>query len=987
MASSTTTVTSTPNPSVPGQAVTYTATVASVPPGAFTPTGTVTFTLDAGTPVTVAVDAGGQASFTDSSLSVGSHTVTATYNGDANLDPSTGTSIQQVNQGATTTSLTASPNPAVCGESVTLTANVAAASPAAGVPTGTVTFIISADGPALTAPLDATGQASVTVAALDVGVHLAVAFYGGNTGFGASNSALVPVTVNQAASTTTFTATPDPSVCGETVTLCATVTVDEPGTCTPTGTVTFTVSGGPTLTGTLDATGQACVTTDELPLGTNSVTATYSGDTGVAGSTFTAPVTVDQATSALAVTAVPSTSVCGEAVTLCAQVTVAPPSPCMPIGDVTFAITGGPTLTATLDATGQACVTTTAIPVGSQTVTATYGGDSGIAGSTGTTSVTVNQATSTTTVSSAGAGACGAPVTLCAQVTTVPPGTCAPTGTVTFVVAGGPTLTATVNASGQACVTTSAIPVGTFTVTATYGGGGGVAGSSGTGTVTVDQGTSTLAVTATPSPSVCGQTVTICAQVAVDPPSTCVPTGDVTFAISGGPTLTATLDATGEACVTTSAVGVGTHTITATYAGDSGVGGSTGTTSLVVNPASSTTTVTVTPSPSVCGQSVLLCAQVATVAPGTCAPTGTVTFVVTGGPTLTATVNASGQACVSTTAIPVGTHTVTATYGGGGGVAPSTGTGTATVNQATSSMALTITPNPSVCSQSVTICAQVTVVSPGTCTPTGTVTFAISGGPTLTGTLNAGGQACVTTTGLGVGSHTVTATYAGSTGVAGSTATGTATVNTTNTTTSLTSSPNPSAPGQTVTFTATVAPVAPGTGSPTGTVTFVISGGPTLTGTLNAAGQTTVSTNALTTGSHTVTATYSGDSCYNSSTASLTQTVSGSTTTSLTATPAVIRLRLNGQLIIPTLSATLKNQANNPVPGQTITFTANTAVGPIALGSAVTNASGTATLTNVTVPPSVLTASTYTATFAGATGLSPATASASLTFQPVPLLP
>ncbi|MGR3938065.1 beta strand repeat-containing protein [Streptomyces sp. BRA346] len=987
MASSTTTVTSTPNPSVPGQAVTYTATVASVPPGAFTPTGTVTFTLDAGVPVTVAVDAIGQASFTDSSLSVGSHTVTATYNGDANLDPSTGTSIQQVNQGATTTSLTASPNPVVCGEAVTLTATVAAVPPASGVPTGTVTFIISADGPALTAPLDATGQASVTVADLDVGTHLATAFYGGDTEFAASNSALIPVTVNQADSTTAFTATPDPSVCGETVTLCATVTVDEPGTCTPTGTVTFTVPGGPTLTAPLDATGQACVTTDELPLGTNSVTATYSGDTGVAGSTVTGTVTVDQATSSTAVTVTPATSVCGEAVTLCAQVTVAAPSTCTPIGTVTFVVAGGPTLTATVDGTGQACVTTSAIPVGTHTVTATYGGDSGIAGSTGTASVTVNQAASTTTVTAPDPSACGESVTICAQVTTVPPGTCPPTGTVTFVVAGGPTLTATVDGTGQACVTTSAIPVGTHTVTATYSGDTGVAGSSGVGTVTVNPGTSTLTVTATPSPSACGEAVTICAQVTVAPPSTCVPTGDVTFVITGGPTLTATLDATGQACVTTTAVPVGTHTITATYAGDSGVGGSTGTTTLTVNPASSTTTVSVTPSPSVCGESVLLCAQVTTVPPGTCAPTGTVTFVVAGGPTLTATVNASGQACVSTTAIPVGTHTVTATYGGGGGVAPSTGSGSVTVNQAASTTTLTISPNPAVCSQPVTICAQVTTVAPGTCTPTGTVTFVISGGPTLTGTLNASGQACVTTSALGVGAHTVTATYGGSTGVAGSTATGTATVNTAGTTTTITSTPNPSAPGQTVTFTATVAPVAPATGTPTGTVTFVISGGPTLVGTLNAAGQTTVSTNALTTGSHTVTATYSGDSCFNSSTATLTQTVSGSTTTTLTAAPAVIRLRMNGQLVIPTLSATLKNQANNPVPGQTIVFTANTVLGPIALGSAVTNASGTATLTNVTVPSSVLTANTYTATFAGGPGLSPATASASLTFQPLPLLP
>ncbi|MFI0778163.1 beta strand repeat-containing protein [Streptomyces sp. NPDC021212] len=894
---SSTTVTSTPNPSVFGQSVTYTATVTGITAGT-APFGDVTFVITGGPtigPVTLTPTGpdSGTASVTDSSLAVGSHVVTANFvNSTDPLDNSSGTTIQLVNQAATITTVTFTPVAPVCGETVTLTANVAAVPPGSGTPTGTVSFIISADGPTLTGTLDASGNASVTVPALSVGTHQVAAFYNGDTNFAASNSPLTPLTINPASSTTTVTVSPAAPVCGESVTLCAQVATVAPGTCTPTGTVTFVVAGGPTLTGTLNASGQACVTTSAIPVGTHTVTATYGGNTNVAGSTGTGTVTVGQGTSTTTVTVSPATSVCGEPVTLCAQVTTGSPSTCTPTGTVTFVVAGGPTLTGTLNASGQACVTTSAIPAGTHTVTATYGGSTNVAGSTGTSTVTVGQAASTTTVLPSLPAVCGESVTLCAQVATVAPGTCTPTGTVTFVVAGGPTLTGTLNASGQACVTTSAIPVGAHTVTATYGGNTGVAGSSAT-------------------------------------------------------------------------------------------------TPITVNPASSTTTVTVTPSPSVCGQSVQLCAQVATVPPGTCAPTGTVTFVVVGGPTLTATVNASGQACVTTSAIPVGTHAVTAIYGGGGGVAPSTGSGTVTVNQATSSMVLTITPNPSVCSQSVTICAQVTVASPGTCTPTGTVTFAISGGPTLTGTLNASGQACVTTTGLSVGTHTVTATYAGSTGVAGSTATGTATVSTANTTTTLTSTPNPSAPGQTVTFTATVAPVAPGTGTPTGTVTFVISGGPTLTGTLNGAGQATVSTNALTTGPHTVTATYGGDGCFAGSTSpTITQTVVVPPTgTTVTANPATIRLRFNGTFVIPTLSATLRDASNNPIPGQTITFVANTAAGPVALGSAVTNASGTATRTNVTVPATVLTASTYTASFAGAPGLSPSSDSASLTFQPTPLLP
>ncbi|MFD8095548.1 beta strand repeat-containing protein [Streptomyces malaysiensis] len=798
---STTTVTSTPNPSVFGQSVTYTATVSGITAGT-APFGDVTFVITGGPtlgPVTLTPTGpdSGTASVTDSTLAAGSHLVTANFvNSTDPSDNSSGTTIQQVNQSATTTTVTFVPPAPVCGETVTLTASVAAVPPGSGTPTGTVTFIISADGPTVTGTLDASGNASVTVPGLSVGTHQVAAFYNGDADFAASNSPLTSLTVNPASSTTALTVSPASPVCGESVTLCAQVSVVAPGTCTPTGTVTFTVAGGPTLTGTLDATGQACVTTSDIPVGTHAVTATYEGN-------------------------------------------------------------------------------------------------------------------------------------------------------------------------------------------------GDVAGSTDSGTVTVGQGASTTSVTVTPASPVCGETITICAQVTVVPPSTCTPTGTVTFVISGGPTLTGTLDATGQACVTTSDIPVGTHTVTATYAGDGDVMGSTATTPVTVNQASSTTALTITPPSPSCGQSVTLCAQVTTTPPGTCTPTGTVTFTVAGGPTLTGTLDATGQACVTTSAIPVGTHAVMATYSGDTGVAGSGDTGSVTVGQGVSTTTLTITPASPVCGQSVTLCAQVTVASPSTCTPTGTVTFTVAGGPTLTGTLNASGQACVTTSAIPVGTHAVTATYGGDTGVAGSSASGSVTVGQATTMTVLTSSPNPSTPGQNVTFTATVTAVPPATGTPTGTVTFVISGGPTLTGTLNGAGQATVSTNTLTTGAHTVVATYGGDGCFAGSTSpAITQNVATAPTgTTVTAAPATIRLRFNGTFVIPTLSATLRDSSNNPIPGQTITFVANSVLGPIVLGSAVTNASGTATLSNVTVPPTVITASTYTASFGGAPGLNPSSGSASLNFQPTPLLP
>ncbi|GAA1292982.1 beta strand repeat-containing protein [Streptomyces javensis] len=992
---STTTVTSTPNPSVFGQSVTYTATVTGITAGT-PPWGDVTFVIAGGPtlgPVTLTqtgVDSG-TASVTDSTLAVGSHLVTANFvNSSDPADNSTGTTIQQVNQAATTTTVTFVPPAPVCGETVTLTANVAASPPGSGTPTGTVTFIISADGPTVTGTLDGAGNASVTVPALSVGTHQVAAFYNGDTSFAPSNSPLTPLTINPAASTTTLTTSPASPVCGEDVTLCAQVAVVAPGTCTPTGTVTFTVAGGPTLTGTLDATGQACVTTSAIPVGTHAVTATYNGNGDVAGSNDTGSVTVGQGASTTTVSVTPAAPVCGESITICAQVTVSPPSTCTPTGTVTFVITGGPTLTGTLDASGQACVTTNALTAGSYTVTATYGGSTDIAGSTGTASITVGQGVSGISASiSPSPSVCGEPVTICADVSVAPPSTCIPTGNVTFAVSGGPTLTGTLNAAGQACVTTSAIPVGTHSVTITYPGDGDVLGSTTTLPLTVNQASSTTALTITPPSASCGQSVTLCAQVTTTPPGTCAPTGTVTFTIAGGPTLTGTVNASGQACVTTSAIPVGTHAVTAAYSGDAGVAGSNTSGSVTVNQGVSTTTLSFLPTSPVCGQPVTLCAQVTVAAPSTCTPTGTVTFTIAGGPTLTGTLDATGQACVTTSAIPVGTHAVTATYGGNTGVAGSSASGSITVGQAASTTALTITPPSPVCGQSVTLCAQVTTTAPGTCAPTGTVTFTIAGGPTLTGTLNASGQACVTTSAIPVGTHAVTATYGGNTGVAGSSASGSVTVGQAATTTTLTSSPNPSTPGQTVTFTATVSAVPPATGTPTGTVTFVISGGPTLTGTLNASGVATASTNTLTTGAHTVTATYGGDTCFAGSTSpTITQNVAVAPTgTTVTATPATIRLRINGTFVIPTLSATLRDASNNPIPGQTLTFVANSVLGPIPLGSAVTNASGTATLSNVAVPPTVITASTYTASFAGAPGLSPSSGSASLTFQPTPLLP
>ena len=94
-AATTTTITSTPNPSALGQTVTFTATV-STDPTSGTPTGSVQFIIDgANFGSAVALGAGGSASITDSALSVGTHTITATYSGDATHGGSTSDPLTQ----------------------------------------------------------------------------------------------------------------------------------------------------------------------------------------------------------------------------------------------------------------------------------------------------------------------------------------------------------------------------------------------------------------------------------------------------------------------------------------------------------------------------------------------------------------------------------------------------------------------------------------------------------------------------------------------------------------------------------------------------------------------------------------------------------------------------------------------------------------------------------------------------------------------------
>jgi hypothetical protein len=270
------------NPSVSGQSVTFTATVTA---GTGTPAGTVNFKDGSTVLATVTLGANAQASYSTSSLSVGSHSITAAYAGNANFAASTSPAITQ-NVSApslvtTTTTVTSSLNPSVSGQPVTFTASVTAAS---GTPAGTVNFL---DGSTVltTVTLGSNAQATYTTSSLSVGSHSITAAYSGNATFAASTSGVITQTVTAPAKTNTstkVTSSQNPSRSGQQVTF--TATISESSSATPTGTMRFL--DGTTTLATVNINGNSVTyRTSSLSIGSHSITAVYSGDQNFNGST------------------------------------------------------------------------------------------------------------------------------------------------------------------------------------------------------------------------------------------------------------------------------------------------------------------------------------------------------------------------------------------------------------------------------------------------------------------------------------------------------------------------------------------------------------------------------------------------------------------------------------------------------------------------------------------------------------------------------
>ncbi len=188
------------SPAVPtfDQPVVFTATLSPYQAQNHTATGSVTFYVG-NTVLGTSALSGGVATLSTDALPVGVDTVTAVYPGDTNFAPATSASFQVTvafsAPAATTTSVSASPNPAQFATAVTLTATV---NSLGGSPTGTVSFYDSGmllGTGTLVAGTVAYSTTTLTTSTFSVGTHSITASYAGSTDFTQSASSAITVTI------------------------------------------------------------------------------------------------------------------------------------------------------------------------------------------------------------------------------------------------------------------------------------------------------------------------------------------------------------------------------------------------------------------------------------------------------------------------------------------------------------------------------------------------------------------------------------------------------------------------------------------------------------------------------------------------------------------------------------------------------------------------------------------------------------------------
>ncbi|MFO0880150.1 MAG: Ig-like domain repeat protein [Gemmataceae bacterium] len=471
------------------------------------------------------------------------------------------------------------------------------------------------------------------------------------------------------------------------------------------------------------------------------------------------------------------------------------------------------------------------------------------------------------------------------------PAAAIPTGTVTFTidgVVGSPELLTGATISRQL----TGLSVGAHTVQISYSGDGNYLPSSTTQAIqiTVNRANTEVSLSPVPSsPIPKGDTVQFFATVTAVAPGAGIPSGTVFFydgPVNGGILLGSDdLDSFGIASIATNSLGVGNHTITAFYAGNTDFNSDESSIPFTIGPALTQTVITSTPSSTVFGQTVTFTAGVTSANPVNGVPVGTVTFIIDGGlvvsPNLS--VNSLGSASWSINTLGAGPHSVVAQFNANTNFATSSSDPlNYTVNQANTKVAVSSSINPGAAGDPVELRAAVSAIAPGVGAVTGNVKFFVNGVERGTAPIVAG-VARLPVTFSSQGTFAITATFVGSTNYAPSNSNATpfsqriVAFGSTTTFVNPTAANPTSVTGQKVSFVAEVRNKITNALVTSGTVTFFINGVAQTPVALNANGRAVLG-RPYNPGSYTITARYNGNANVASSSTSKILTVSKANT-------------------------------------------------------------------------------------------------------------
>jgi hypothetical protein len=432
-----------------------------------------TFSADFATP-----DISGNCSVTYTPVAgdVGTATITATFIGSSvHADTSRSQVIAVDPPRATTLVITAhSPETSVVGEAFNVFWSLAVDAPESGTPTGNVTVNAKLAGVAKDSCTTSVEDGSCTLT-LDTsdgpGTYQLTADYAGEANlYSSSTSDAVDHVVNKADTTVTITGnSPDPSIVGQAYTVSGTVTVQAPGSGTPTGSVTVN-DGEASCTDILSSGNWTCTLTS-MTAGPKTLTVSYEGDSNFNGTTTTVGHDVNKATPVVTITSSPNPSLAGQEYTVSGSVT----GPVTATGTVIVTDGAGASCAATLVSGAWSCKLSSLGPQGSKTLTAVYEGDENLSGSSNTKSHTVNERLVSLTIVGPSQACVGDSVTFTAQLSDgsnpAVPGSPPFAGTVSWTLPSG-TTTCTVAGSDECSVTytPASSAVGDKTISAQYTG-------------------------------------------------------------------------------------------------------------------------------------------------------------------------------------------------------------------------------------------------------------------------------------------------------------------------------------------------------------------------------------------------------------------------------------------------------------------------------------------------------------------------------------